>query len=74
MLIFYKSEVRTVICVNLNWYKSYDTKIKNAKSSNEFLNKLELRPVKHLSFVTDEHTYYKKNGGNGRKLVIYKGH
>ena len=40
MDIFHKTEVQTVILrcltsLNLNWYKSYDTKRKNARNANE---------------------------------------
>ena len=47
MIIFHKTEVQTVILrcltsLNLNWYKSYDTKRKNAKNANEcFCTKLQ---------------------------------
>ena len=39
MVIFHKTEIQTVILrclmsLNLNWYKSYDTKRKNSKSAN----------------------------------------
>ena len=39
MFIFHKTEIQTVILrcltsLNLNWYKSYDTKPKNAKNAN----------------------------------------
>ena len=39
MVIFHKTEIQTVILrclmsLNLNWYKSYDTKRKNSKNAN----------------------------------------
>ena len=39
MVIFHKTEIQTVILrflmsLNLNWYKSYDSKWKNSKSAN----------------------------------------
>ena len=41
MLIFYKTEFQAVIfrcltSLNPNWYKSYDTKRKNARNANEW--------------------------------------
>ena len=47
MLIFHKIEIQTVILtylssLNLNWYKSYDTKRKNTKNANVcFCTKLQ---------------------------------
>ena len=71
IFIFHKTEVRTIIlkCItslNPNWYKSYDTKRKNARYTNECfctklpkigngnicsLNKLEFRPIKHIKMT-----------------------
>ena len=38
MCIFHKTEVQTVIlrCLNINWYKSYDTKRYKTKNTNDF--------------------------------------
>ena len=47
VLIFHKTEIQTVILkclkiLNLNWYNSYDTKHKNAKTANPcFCTKLQ---------------------------------
>ena len=45
MVIFHKTESQTVILrclmsLNLNWYRSYDTKCKNAKNGSVFLYKI----------------------------------
>ena len=57
MLIFHKTEIQTVILrclmsLNLNWYKSYDTKRKNSKSANLcFWTKLQKNGNGNISFL-----------------------
>ena len=57
MNIFYKTEIQVVILRDLtslkllNWYKSYDTKRKNAKNVNEVFYKIaKKRKWKYLLF------------------------
>ena len=59
MFIFHKTEIQTVILrcltiINLNCYKSYDTKHRNAKNANAcFCTKLENKEKwKYLRFVS----------------------
>ena len=67
--------------LNFNGYKSYDTKRKNSKNANlcfwrQLQKKKEMachNDCLNLSFVKDEHTYFKKMARIGRNTVIYKG-
>ena len=57
MFIFHKTEIQTVVLrslmsLNLNWYKSYDKKYKNAKNSKD----------ENLCFLTKSQK--KRNGNN----------
>ena len=57
MIIFHKTEIQTVILMclmslNLNWYKSYDTKRKNSESQFVFWNKIAKKGKwKYFHFV-----------------------
>ena len=57
MFIFHKIEIQTVILrcltsLNLNWYKSYDTKRKNSKNANLcFWTKLQKNGNGNISFL-----------------------
>ena len=57
MNIFHKTEIQTVILrcstsLKLNWYKSYDTKCKNAKNARVFFYKIaKKRKWKYLLFI-----------------------
>ena len=57
MVIFHKTEIQTVILrclmsLNLNWYKSYDTKRKNSKNTNLcFWTKLQKNGNGNISFL-----------------------
>ena len=62
MFIFHKTEIQTVLLrclrsLNLNWYKSYDKKHKNAKNAKDgnicFCTKLQKKEKwKYLCFVS----------------------
>ena len=58
MVIFHKTEIQTVILrclmsLNLNWYKSYDTKRKNSKNANLcFWTKLQKNRNGNISILS----------------------
>ena len=58
MFIFHKTEIQTVILrclmsLNLNWYKSYDTKRKNSKNTNLcFWTKLQKNRNGNISILS----------------------
>ena len=57
MFIFQKTEVqmvilRSLISLNLNWYKSYDTKRKNTKNTNEsFCTKSQKSEIENICIL-----------------------
>ena len=64
MFVFYKTEIQTIILrclisLNLNWYKSYDKKHKNAKNPNVW-------------FCKKQTCSWQKMARYGQKMTIYQ--